>query len=118
MAPERLRATLLGAIIATAALPARLPAQDPAPAAQAQAPAAEDPAKVQARIATVLDGTLVDTRNGDGLMLETAGYRRLLQLVNATDPAAVTSRVTTTLDSATDRAEAMKNPDALRGEWV
>jgi hypothetical protein len=120
MAAEKLRATLLGVLLATAASATRASAQDSAPPSQAAPapPAADaapqDPAKNQARIATSLDGSLVDTHNGDALMLETSGYRRLLQLVNAVAPADATARSTLKLD----RAAALKDPDALRGQWV
>ena len=124
MAPERFRATLLAAILAAAGLTAHLAAQEPKPPAGVQeAPAApapatpapaEDPAKVQARLATALDGALIDTKNGDDLMVETSGSRRLLQLVNAVEPADATRRATINLD----RAAALANPDALRGQWV
>jgi hypothetical protein len=114
MSAEKLRATLLGVLLAAAASAPHAAAQDAAPAPPAEQAAPADAARNQARIATSLDGSLVDTHNGDALMLETSGYRRLLQLVSAVPPADATARATMKLD----RAAALKDPDALRGQWV
>ena len=106
---------MLLAGLAAAALALTASAQQPAaPAAPDAQAAPSDPAANSKRIATALDGSLVDTQNGDNLMRETAGYRRLLQLVSALDPAEAKRRSSQSLD----RERAMKDPDALRGEFV
>lgn len=65
------------------------------------------------KLATLFEGALNDTRNGDDFK-ETEGYRRLLQVLMGYAPDDVTARATRDLDHAAFLAE----PDAYRGEFV
>jgi hypothetical protein len=74
------------------------------------------PAELEARrakLATLFEGSLTDTQNGDEFR-ESPGYWRLLQLLTSFSPEEVSQRVTRRLDYA----GVMREPDAWRGEFV
>jgi len=72
-----------------------------------------DQALREQRLTTLFEGSLNDTKNGDGFV-ETTGYRRLLQILMSYSPEAVSSRATRKLDYKA----ALADPDAWRGEFV
>lgn len=88
------------------AVEAEPPQPDPAPT-----PEAIDAQRV--KMATLFEGALNDTKNGDDF-LETEGYRRLIQILTAYSPEEVTARTARTVDHAALLAQ----PDAYRGEFV
>ena len=83
--------------------------------AESHAPALS-PAELEARrakIATLFEGSLTDTQNGDEFR-ESPGYWRLLQLLTSYTPEEVAQRATRRLDYAS----VMNEPDAWRGEFI
>src|SRR5262245_12123262 len=112
-----LRAALVGSVLLLPALAAQdAPAPVPVEIQQAPAgppPGAEPDAEVRRRLASTWEGALLDSTNGQDFA-ETAGYRRLLTILQAMDPAAVAGRATASLD----RAQALAAPDGLRGQYV
>jgi hypothetical protein len=98
-------------VVLLAGLLAPLHAQTP-PAAEAQAAGAVDGDAVRRRLATLWEGALLDSGNGQDFA-ETAGYRRLLEFVTAADAGVVAERA-----QLLDREQALQRPDELRGEHV
>jgi hypothetical protein len=74
---------------------------------------AEAATALRRRLSTMWEGALLDSANGQDFA-ETAGYRRLLDFLQALEPATVIERATSTLD----RARAVTDPDSLRGQYV
>ncbi len=67
----------------------------------------------RAKLSTLFEGALGDTKNGDDFK-ETPGYRRLIQTLTAYSPEEVSARATRSLDYTAIMAQ----PDAYRGEFV
>jgi hypothetical protein len=82
-------------------------------ASPAQALPREDPEQRERRILGLFEGSLVDSRNGQGFD-ETPGYRRMMQILASYAPDDIAQRSTRYLDYAA----AMSDPDAWRGEFV
>jgi hypothetical protein len=79
-------------------------------------PATPTPAEIEARrtkLATLFEGSLADSQNGDGFG-ESPGYCRLLQLLTSYTAEEVSQRATRRLDYAS----VLSHPDAWRGEFV
>ena len=108
------RTILALALLGPALAAQEQPAQEPAPAEvapeQQPVPVAED---VRARLSTLFEGHLLDTRNGQDFV-ETQGYRRLLETLQNYSPQEIHARIEGDLSFE----EALKNPDAWRGRFV
>ena len=94
----------------TAGLPARadLPAQEDAPQTQG-----EESTPIETRLATLFEGALADSKNGEPFA-ETGGYVKLITSLAAYKPEEVSARATADLDYAA----VMRDPDRYRGDFV
>jgi len=91
-----------------------LPAQENL-AAQEDAPQTkgEESIPIEARLATLFEGALADSKNGEPFA-ETPGYVKLITSLAAYKPEEVSARATADLDYAA----VMADPDRFRGEFV
>ena len=118
----RATAVLAVALLWTASATGAPARQEPAqqePAQESAAPesAAQQPVQVtedpRARLSTLFEGHLLDTKNGQDFV-ETQGYRRLLETLQNFSPQEVDARIEADLSFE----EVMKDPDAWRGRFV
>lgn len=103
-------ALLVTASVTTATAAQEQPAQETTVTPEQPVPATEDQ---RARISTLFEGHLLDTKNGQDFV-ETQGYRRLLETLYNYSPQEIHARIEGDLPVE----EALKNPDAWRGRFV
>jgi hypothetical protein len=94
----------------------KIAAAEAAAAREATLPPLSTPEAAEARatrLSTILEGSLSDTQNGTDLV-ETTGYRRLVQIISSYPGEEVERRAARRLDYGA----VLEDPDAWRGEFV
>ena len=89
------------------------PGQPAPPIDESAAPQDEESVPIETRLATLFEGALADSKNGEPFA-ETPGYAKLLSSLAAYAPAEVTQLA----DADLDHAGVMADPDRFRGEFV